>query len=65
MLMNWKKYFIASPVTPSCVLSQFLCYKSLINLITSLSTCSVAQQKTLILSPNYFTLLEQTKAGTI
>ena len=28
--MNWKKYFIGSPVTASCVLSQFLCYNSYI-----------------------------------
>ena len=28
--MNWKKYFIASPITPSCVLSQCLWYNSYI-----------------------------------
>ena len=30
--MNWKKYFIASPITPSCVLSQFLWYNSYIKI---------------------------------
>ena len=32
MLMNLKKYFIASPITPSCVLSQFLWYNSYIKI---------------------------------
>ena len=32
ILMKWKKYFIASPVIPSCVLSQFLWYKSYIKI---------------------------------
>ena len=32
ILMNWKKYFIASPITPSCVLSQFLWYNSYIKI---------------------------------
>ena len=26
MLMDWKKYFTAPPITPPCVLSQFLWY---------------------------------------
>ena len=30
--MNWKKYFLASPITTSCVLSQFLCYNSYIKM---------------------------------
>ena len=30
IVMNWKKYFIASSMTPSCVLSQFLWYNSYI-----------------------------------
>ena len=30
--MNLKKYFIASPITPSCVLSQFLWYNSYIKI---------------------------------
>ena len=32
ILMNWKKYFIASPITPSCVLSQFLWYNGYIKI---------------------------------
>ena len=32
MLINWKKYFIASPITPSCVSSQFLWYNSYIKI---------------------------------
>ena len=30
MLINWEKYFIASSITPSCFLSQFLWYNSYI-----------------------------------
>ena len=30
--MNWKKYFIANPITPFCVLSQFLWYNSYIKI---------------------------------
>ena len=30
--MNWKKYFIAPPTTPSGVLSQFICYNSYIKI---------------------------------
>ena len=30
--MNWKKYFIAPPITPSCVISQFLWYNSYIKI---------------------------------
>ena len=30
--MNWKKYFIASPITPSGVLSQFIWYNSYIKI---------------------------------
>ena len=30
ILMNWKKYFIASPITPPDVLSQFIWYNSYI-----------------------------------
>ena len=30
--MNWKKYFIASPITPSDVLSQFIWYNSYIKI---------------------------------
>ena len=32
VLMNWKKYFIASPITLSWVLSQFLWYSSYIKI---------------------------------
>ena len=32
MLINWKKYFIASPITPSSVLSQFIWYNSYIKI---------------------------------
>ena len=32
ILMNWKKYFIASPITPSRVLSQFIWYNSYIKI---------------------------------
>ena len=32
MLMSWKKYFIASPITPSYVLSQFLWYNGYIKI---------------------------------
>ena len=32
MLMSWKKYFIAPPITPSRVLSQFLWYDSYIKI---------------------------------
>ena len=32
MLMNWKKYFMTPPITPSCVLSQFLWYNSYIRI---------------------------------
>ena len=32
ILMNWKKYFIASPTTPSGVLSQFIWYNSYIKI---------------------------------
>ena len=32
ILMNWKKYFIASPITPSGVLSQFIWYNSYIKI---------------------------------
>ena len=32
MLMNWKKYFMGSPITPSCVLNQFLWYNSYIKI---------------------------------
>ena len=32
MLMNWKKYFMAPPITPSCVLGQFLWYNSYIKI---------------------------------
>ena len=32
MLVNWKKYFMGSPVTPSCVLNQFLWYNSYIKI---------------------------------
>ena len=28
--MNWEKYFVATPVTPSCVLSQVLWYNNYI-----------------------------------
>ena len=30
--MNWKKYFIVTPIIPSCVLSQFLWYSSYIKI---------------------------------
>ena len=30
--MNWEKYFIASPITPYCVLSQSLWYNSYIKI---------------------------------
>ena len=30
--MNWKIYFVASPITPSYVLSQFLWYNSYIKI---------------------------------
>ena len=32
ILMNWKKYFIASPITPSGILSQFIWYNSYIKI---------------------------------
>ena len=32
MLMNWKKYFMGSPITPSCILNQFLWYNSYIKI---------------------------------
>ena len=32
ILMNWKKYFIESPITPSRVLSQFIWYNSYIKI---------------------------------
>ena len=38
ILMNWKKYFLASPITPSWVLSQFLLYNSYIK-IDSKAVC--------------------------
>ena len=45
--MNWKKYFIASPITPSGVLSQFIWYNSYIKIdskavyLKSLSTKNI------------------------
>ena len=62
MLMSWKKYFIGPPYT---FFLSFYGITIILKLIASLSTCSVSPQKTLTLSPNYFTLMEQTKAGTI
>ena len=32
ILMNWSKYFIASPMTPSCILSQFIWHSSYIKI---------------------------------
>ena len=32
LLMNWKKYFIETPITPYCILSQFSWYNSYIKI---------------------------------
>ena len=44
ILMNWKKYFIASPITPSCVLSQFLWYNSYIKIDNNPRNISTSDQ---------------------
>ena len=50
-------------LTPSCV--SFCGITAVLKLIATLSTCSVSQEKTLILSSDCFTLMEQKKAGII
>ena len=38
ILMNWKKKIMEPPITPSCVLSQFLWIAVILKFITGLST---------------------------
>ena len=45
ILMNWEKHFIASPITPFCVLSQFLRYNSYIRIDNNPTNISTTDQR--------------------
>ena len=47
--MNWKKYFIAPPIAPSGVLSQFIWYNSYIKIDNKAVYLRFFQQRILIL----------------
>ena len=58
MLMNRKKYFIAPPITPSCVLSRFIWYNSYIKIDNKAVYFKVFSTKNLF---NYLIRMDQSE----
>ena len=63
MLMNWKKYFIASYIAPSCILIQFLWHSSYIKIANKAVYLKFFSAKNINFILNCLIQVDQSKTG--